>query len=290
MRIALSVKIDLPLPDLADKTTILHTDTRDLFWQAFLDQAYLDRVKPSPMPTVGAFARKQEGKLSTKFAATLEEEVSRRQWPITILVKNISYGSLNIEMEVITGSLAALGLTFDDLLNLFTQYTPVAFERAVDNAFLLAPVNATILSSRVTEPDPSPAAVTSSAPPAAAQAAPAANTPQSRLEKIWIIANTSLVVPAAIMLVWAFFVFRDAGDERARLSASLIQERADIATQRERMLDRLGTQLKAFEDHLNTQSKHFSDLYDLESTMLKERLKQIKSPPDKEPVMATGSK
>ena len=85
-------------------------------------------------------------------------------------------------------------------------------------------------------------------------------------------ANTSLVLPALILLLGAYVVFKDNGEERARLTQALIQERADIASQNQKLLDRYDLQLQAIEQHLAAEAKHFQELYETEAGVFKGRL------------------
>jgi hypothetical protein len=125
------------------------TDTRLGFWRE-----YRQRIPEPRAPDTRSdedFIRQKENVLRRRFPRDLEIGLSRHwgyefrrdrdhEGPaieksgsfVTVIIKNISYGSLVLDFDVITAPLVALGLTSDDLLSLLERYTPEMIEFSLD--------------------------------------------------------------------------------------------------------------------------------------------------------------
>lgn len=287
MRMAATATVSLPYSE--DVSVVPRTDTRLRFWQEFRRRIPEHRVKDTRRDE--DFIHEKENVLRRQFPISLEDDL-RRHWAVkiesaplriggadlTVILKSISYGSLLLNFDVITGPLAAIGLTGDDFLNLLERYTPMALQSSLDQEINL---DVKVTGSIVQPDDPQP--VSTSPTPSQAATSPTssqAGTPKSensRLDRILNLANTSLVVVSAVLLVAAFLLFQNSSSERDRLTTALTQERSEIAAQREKLLDRYGDQLKGFREYLSDQAKRYQELEDTEAGFLKERLKHLKT-------------
>jgi hypothetical protein len=272
MRMTISITTRIRFPEHMER--VPRTDSRESFWRAVLRES-------EDAETGDERIRLIESRLKSRFPSSLETSLNRhimRVIPdtivgvggVTMILKGITYNSLSMTLDAITSSLAIFGLTSDDLLDLVSRYTPDAFTEATE---VSRPLDFHV-TGRVTQEDPPPAVASPVIPTPQQASTPPGN---SRLDRILNLANTSLVVTSAILLIGAFFLFQSAGQERARLTDAVIQERTEIAAQRAKLLDLYADQLKGFRDFLGDQVKHYGDLDQIEATLLNDRLNQLKT-------------
>jgi hypothetical protein len=255
-------------------------DTRDTFWKAF----------PHPHRVGEQEISESEGLLKTKFPYHLQNLLKDNCDTVTVLVTSISYHSLHLGIDVITGAISAAGLTTEDLLSALMQFTPVALEetfpgRGVGNFVVRA--TGTAVDASAESP---PAAPTAPAAPAQT----GGRNVRSRLSDAWWIANTSLVGTALLLAGAAAFAFQAAQedkksvleaardersrltqalvDDRDRLTKALLQEQTDLRSGQQKLTDGLAAQVKAIQEHLAAEAQHFQELQKLETDLMKARL------------------
>jgi hypothetical protein len=253
MRLRATVRVTIP-------GAATQPDDAVSFWIAFVNH-----VAPEGAPRPGdyvRFAQEQELRLRQQFPLSMETYLRAHISDNTVIVRTITYASLNIGLDVISEAIDGLGFSADDILELLSRYTPLAVigsytPRRGDASLHAKAVGQVIMDNHKED---------------------TASTSTSRIDRIWTIANTSLVIPSLVLLVAAYVIFQTAAGERDRITAAILQERAELGTQRQKLIDRADAQQKGFEDNLNVQMGHFRDLYQLEIEVMKTRLDQIKAP------------
>jgi hypothetical protein len=274
MRVRASVKIDLPGGESKIQSPIE-------FWSSFAQ--YVD--VPVSTHADDYLLVVMEARLRSGFASEVEGYLRRHAPDVTVLIKDISYGSLNISLDMISNTMSTVGLTPDDLITLLARYTPIAM---LDT---LAPFGrrpglslSVIAGGQVVDDNQN-----------GNQSNVAGDGATARLAAIWSIANTSLVVPALILVVAAYFLFQAVGEERGRLTSALVDERKAIADERNkiggwlveerkaiaaeqaRIAPRYDSLLDSFQKHLTDDAKRHFSLSEIDEETLKARLEQVKS-------------
>jgi hypothetical protein len=199
-------------------------DNREAFWTEYRQRTY-PREGPPEGPEEG-YISYHENAIRSRFAPRLQEMLAPSFDQVAVIFRSIEYGSLNIGLDLIVGTMAAAGLTTDDLLDLLMQFTPEALEQSLR----APPVMSTMVSvdgeirtaTDQTAPGGEATAIPASDPQAPAApatertATPATETvqPWSRLSRAWWIANTSLVVTALVLVGAALLVFLNAQDDK----------------------------------------------------------------------------
>ena len=281
---AAMVAVSLAHPD--DGELVPRTDMRLGFWREYLRRISNERAVPEyDDDNIDNFIRQQEQALRSRFPISLEIYLTRHftrrrastdtdtTIDVTVILKTLSYGSLLFNLDIITAPFIALGLTPDDLLNLLERYTPTAIEESV--RISVPPLDVKATGNVIQADDPAPTTIS----PISTNTTPIPE--KSRLDKILNIANTSLVVVSAVFLFGAFLLFQSSTAERDKLTTAIIQERSEIAAQREKLLDRYADQLKGFRDYVADEAKHYGDWRDTEERFMIERLKQVKEQANK---------
>jgi hypothetical protein len=223
MRFQAIVKIDIP--GVPEGTT----SDRSGFWQAL--RRWVGRSTES---FDEEFDLALERRFQIEFPQWLEASLRRHVPDITVILREFHYSSLDLNLDLLSSAINNLGLTTDDFLALLVRYTPHALIGSTIGGYSGSPPPLQVSATgQMVASIGTGAAPVTSGPPAA----------QSRAETLWWIANTSLVLPALLLLAGAFFMFQNASDERRKMTDALVQERTAIFEQRQRMIERYEAQL-----------------------------------------------
>jgi hypothetical protein len=86
-----------------------------------------------------------ENAIRSRFVPALQQMLAPSFDRLAVIFRSIEYGSLNIGLDLIVGTLAAAGFTTDDLLTVLMQFTPEALDRSFqDNVSTMVSVDGDI--------------------------------------------------------------------------------------------------------------------------------------------------
>lgn len=250
-------------------------DARERFWRSLRAISSADFDGP-----IDDIITVQENRFRKRFAELLEKRLNSAlsahgfgALPIIVIVKQISYGSIVINFDAVVKSLSDFGFSPDDFISIMQRYCSSAIYDALEvNSDYIVPTHfvGTLQESNqdINKPGHEKDRNTKI-------------DPRQKMEKIWLIANTSSVIPSLILLIAAYVAFQNSTEERAQIRSALIQERTDIANQRERMLDRYRDQARDFQNFMADQARHYGNLNAIEEVNMREKLKSVVNRPEK---------
>src|SRR3954467_519723 len=102
------------------------TDNPMYFWRELTAKARGD----SSLDDEG-LGYEYDRRLRLHFTDEMEHFLRQKIPDITIILRDITYLSLNLDLDLVTRSLGAIGLTPNDLFDMLRQYTPFAITEAV---------------------------------------------------------------------------------------------------------------------------------------------------------------
>src|SRR5262249_31075245 len=139
-------------------------------------------------------------------------------------VTTISYGSLDLALEF-TGLKHLVDLfdaNFDLFMMFMAAYLPTAFGASLSELGFLNETDFefnVVPSGALTTAFATPAGGTTQTPASPSQATAASQKEKSRLKKMWLLTNSTLMVPVALALIVMYVAYKGVVDEKAELAA-----------------------------------------------------------------------